>query len=126
MTQIFNETRIAEADLSSKVGYGVKRGTAAKSMVLGTAGACIGVLIETDVANGQAGTVMRKGICEFAVTDGSGTAIAVGDPLTTNASGKFIKAATAGHMVIARAEGASSADGTQITIELLDAYPLPA
>ena len=74
---------------------------------------------------GEKITILRKGYCEFAVADGLSVPIAIGDPLTTNNSGKFVKATTTGHMVVARAEQACSTDDTQIEIELIDAYPLP-
>lgn len=124
MNCIFQETRIAEESLTTKAGYAVKEGTAADSMVLGSAGAAMGVLIQKNVASGESGTVMRLGICEFAVSDGSSVNIAIGDPLTSNASGKWVKCTTSGHQVVARARDASTADGTLIRIELLGEYPL--
>ena len=53
------------------------------------------------------------------VSDGSGTAIAVGDYVGPSSAGKAIKKATADNSVAGIALDASSADGTVIRVLLL-------
>ena len=60
------------------------------------------------------------------VSDGSGTAIAVGDYIKSHTNGKAIKGATDKDRVIGRAREASSADGTIIAVDLSFARDLAA
>jgi hypothetical protein len=53
-----------------------------------------------------------------AVVDGSGTAIAAGDPLGPNASGVLVKKTTAGNLVVATSNDAASVANVIIEVEL--------
>ena len=62
-------------------------------------------------------TVRILGVTKW-VSDGSGTAIAVGDPVGTDATGKCVQKSGAGALVAGTALSASSADGTVIDVLL--------
>jgi hypothetical protein len=105
----------AAADLSAHQWKGVK--LTAKdtvNVVSAAADRAIGVLMNKPTAAGQHAQVLMFGQRMKAVSDGSGTAIAVGDYVGFNASGKLVKKATADYSVIGIANDASSADGVII------------
>ena len=53
-----------------------------------------------------------------AVSDGSGTSIAIGDQVGTDGNGRVVKKATADYGTIGEAMDASSASGTIIRVRL--------
>jgi hypothetical protein len=107
----------AAADLTAKQYYALEITAADTVNVCGAAtDRVIGVLQNTPNTN-QAASVRVHGITK-AVSDGSGTAIAAGDYVGPNSSGKMVKKATADYSVAGIALSASSADGTVISVLL--------
>lgn len=113
------------ADLAGKQYYAVAF-SALDTVVVAAAATtrCCGVLQEeprtgdwAKFGAGQAFRVMHMGRTPV-VTDGSGTAIAVGDMIGPAIGGKFVKKATDNDNVMGMALGASSADGTIIDMLL--------
>lgn len=74
-------------------------------------------VVQNKAPAGASVAVRVQGITKW-VSDGSGTAIAVGDTVGTDATGKAVKKATAGNFVAGTALSASSADGTIIDVLL--------
>ena len=109
----------AAADQSAKQYYLVEL-SAANTVAVCDAAAdrVIGVLMNKPAAAGQAADVRILGVAPV-VSDGSGTAIAAGDYVGPNSSGKAVKKATADYSVAGLALAASSADGTVIPVLLL-------
>lgn len=109
----------AAADQSTKQYYLVEL-SAANTVAVCDAAAdrVIGVLMNKPAAAGQAADVRILGVAPV-VSDGSGTAIAAGDYVGPNSSGKAVKKATADYSVAGLALAASSADGTVIPVLLL-------
>lgn len=103
---------VADADLSAKRGYAGKIGSDGDHVALAGAGEGIGI-IDVGAAADGACSVRLLGLT-YVVTDGSGTAIAAGDRLKSNGSGKLVKSATNGDLVLAIALDASTANGTEI------------
>jgi hypothetical protein len=116
--EVFDTSKVASADLSAKQYFAVKLHTTEDQIALGAAvtDVCLGIL-QDKPKSGEAGRVRVHGVSK-AVTDGSGTAIAIGDKLGTNTSGKLVKAHTADRPIIGTAMAASSADGTIIPVLL--------
>jgi hypothetical protein len=105
----------AAADLSAKQFYAVKQTTStALNLCSAVTDRGLGIL-QDKPKSGEAGKVRRLGISK-AITDGSGTAISVGDQLGPNASGKLVKVTTADRPVLAEALEASSTDGAIISV----------
>jgi hypothetical protein len=115
--RVWDETFKAAADLSTKQYFAVEM-TAADTVNVTNAAAdrALGIL-QDKPKTGEGGAVRLLGISE-AVTDGSGTAIAVGDYVGPNNVGKMVKKATADFSVLGIALDASSADGTIIRVLL--------
>lgn len=111
--KVWEESFKAGADLRTKQGYIVDQ-TAENTIGVcdGAADRGIGVLTNKPNTN-EAGQVVIMGRAEV-VSDGSGTAIAVGDFIGPNSSGKAVKKETADYRTIGIACQASSADGTVI------------
>jgi hypothetical protein len=108
----------AAADYSAKQYFLVKV-SAADTVTLCSAAAdrVVGVILNEPAAN-QAATIGIIGIFQV-YSDGSGTAIAAGDYVGTNTSGKGVKKATADYSVCGIALDASSADGTLIRVLMI-------
>lgn len=107
----------ANSDLSTKQFFLVKQ-TAADTVDLMAANTdlCFGVLVNAPKAS-QAASVQTDGVAKV-VSDGSGTAIAVGDRLASDASGRVVKNTTADRLVIGVAMDASTAAGAVIRVKL--------
>jgi hypothetical protein len=121
------ETLEASADLSAKQFYIVKMSTTRKIDVCDSAAAAHGVL-QDKPKSGEDGNVAvcgAGGITRL-VVDGSGTAIAAGDYIKSNASGKGIKGAVDKDRVIGKALEAATADGIIIAVDLAYARDLAA
>lgn len=103
----------AENDLSAKQYYFVELSALDQVDVADAAADVVIGVLQNDPKAGEAAQVRVLGISKV-VSDGSGTAIAVGDRIGTNASGKAVKKATADFGVSGIALDASSADGTII------------
>jgi hypothetical protein len=116
--EVFDTSKVASADLSAKQYFAVKLHTTEDQIALGAAvtDVCLGIL-QDKPKSGEAGRVRVLGVSK-AVTDGSGTAITIGDKLGTNASGKLVKAHTPDRPIVGTALAASSADGTIIPVLL--------
>lgn len=114
---VYDESFKAGADLSAKQYYAVEL-TAADTVNVCDAAAdtILGVLLNKP-KSAQAAQVRILGIAPM-VSDGSSTAIAVGDRVGPNSSGKAVKKATADNAVCGIAMDASSADGTVIRVLL--------
>ena len=106
----------ASADLSAKQYYLVATSAATTVTVAGAGAFAIGVLLN-EPESGEACDVIGYGAAKV-VSDGSGTAIAIGDPLKSDADGKAVKADTDKDHVIGYALKASAADGDIIPIIL--------
>lgn len=113
----------AGADLSAKQYYLVEEANTGKVSVCNAAGdVAIGIL-QNEPASGQEAQVrIAPGSVSKCVSDGSGTAIAIGDWVGTDGNGKAIKKSTDKDWAIGRAESASSADGTIISVRLQPGY----
>lgn len=107
----------AASDLSAKQFYIVKQ-SAADTVDLCSAATDrpFGVLLNAPKAN-QAAEVMTDGIAKV-VSDGSGTAIAAGDQVTTDTTGKAVKNTTVDRPILGEAMDASTASGTVIRVKL--------
>jgi len=107
----------AAADLSAKQFYIVEI-TAADTVNVCSAATDVpfGVL-QNDPKSGETAEIAyADGEITKVVSDGSTTAIAIGDQVGTDASGKAVKKTISGELVLGRALEASSADGVIITI----------
>jgi len=112
------ETFEAAADLSAKQFYIMKLASATTINVADSAAVAIGVLQDKPKSGEQGNVAMiGAGGISRVVSDGSGTAIAAGDRVKANASGKAVKAATDKDRAIGLAREASSADGTIIAVD---------
>ena len=127
---VFSKSYEASADLSAsqycfvKPSTGVAGGVSARMALCGANERTFGVLQTNPNAIGLAGTVRHAGTTKLKV-DGSGTAISVGDPLKSNASGIGVKAGTDKDHVGAIALEASTASGDLIEA-LIAIYDLAA
>lgn len=112
----------ANSDLSAKQFFLVKQ-TAADTVDLVAAATdrTFGVLTNAP-KSGQAAAVQTDGIAKV-VSDGSGTAIAAGDPLAADTSGRVVKNATADRLGVGVAMDASTAAGTVIRVKLAIGIP---
>jgi hypothetical protein len=115
---VWDESMKAGADLSAKQYYVVEQ-TGADTVNVCNAATDIpwGILQNKPVAN--AGANVRMLGISMAVSDGSGTAIAVNDWVGPNSSGVIVKKATADYSTIGIAMDASSASGTVIRVRLI-------
>jgi len=115
---VWDESYKAGADLSSKQYYCVEyTGVDTVNVTNAAADRAIGIL-QNKPAQNQGANVRHLGI-SMAVSDGSGTAIAAGDYVGPNGSGKVAKKATADYSAIGIAMDASSADGTVIRVLMI-------
>lgn len=113
----------AGADLSSNQYYILELTTAQKVTVCNNAADVGFGVLQNDPTSGQAAQVrVAQGSISKVVSDGSGTAIAIGDWVGTNASGKAVKKTTDKDWVLGRAEDASTANGTIISVRLYPGY----
>ncbi|MBW2674616.1 MAG: DUF2190 family protein [Deltaproteobacteria bacterium] len=120
---VFDMSFKAENDLSAKQYYFVELSAADQVDVCdGATDKTIGVLQNKPTA-GHAAQVRVLGISKV-VSNGSGTAIAVGDYVGTDASGKAVKKATDKDFIAGIALDASSADGTVIRVLLTGPFTL--
>lgn len=110
-------TKKAAADLSAKQYYAVKL-TAKDTVNLCAAVTDIGYGLLQNKPGANQGAIVRRLGTSQAVSDGSGTAISVGDKVGPNASGKLVKVTTPDRPVMGTAEDASSADGAIIRVTL--------
>jgi len=117
----YEESYVANADLSAKQFFCVKYVAASAPVKVDLCAAatdvCAGILQNKPSASGRNASVCHLGISK-AVSDGSGTAIAVGDTVGTDANGRVIKKATNDNGLIGVALDASSAVGTIIRVRL--------
>jgi len=75
-----------------------------------------GVLQNDPRAGETAEVAYADGEITKVISDGSVTAISVGDQVGTDANGKAVRKATSGDLVLGRALEASSADGVIIAV----------
>ena len=119
--RVYDDSFKAENDLSAKQFYCMELSAADQVDVCDNAADVpIGILQNKPTA-GREAQVRVLGRSR-AVSDGSGTAIVVGDPLKTSSGGKVIKAATDKDWAIGRALSASTADGTVIDVLLTGGF----
>lgn len=112
---VHDESFKAENDLSSKQYYIVELSAADQVDVCDNSGDTpLGVLQNKPEAS-EAALVRLSGITQV-VSDGSGTAISVGDYVGTDGNGKAIKKSTDKDKILGIALDASSADGTVIRV----------
>lgn len=114
--RFIGESFKAGADLRTKQYYAVELGSTADTVTVCNAATdpAIGILQNKPNTN-EAAEVLAVGFGQ-AITDGSGTAIAIGDWLGPNASGVLVKKATADFSVCARAMEASTTNGAIIKV----------
>lgn len=120
--EVFDYTFKAENDLRTKQYHLVEiSGIDGHDVLVDTCDAAadraVGALLNKPNED-EAAAVRILGVATV-VSDGSGTAINVGDYVGPNSSGKAIKKATADYSVAGIALGASSADGIVIPVLLL-------
>lgn len=116
-TPILEVNMKANSDLSAKQFFIVKQ-TAADTVDLTSAvtDRPFGVLSNAP-KSAQAAEVVTDGIAKV-VTDGSGSAIAAGDQIGTDANGRGVKCTTADRPLLGEAMDASAALGTVIRVKL--------
>ena len=110
----------AAADLSGKQFHLVKLDAAGAGKVnlCGASDIPVGALQNRPRAGDAAAVITLSGAVAKVVSDGSGTAVAVGDTIGANAHGKAIKKAASGNWYLGIALEASSQDGKIIRIQL--------
>lgn len=109
----------AAADLSGKPFRYVKLAAASGQVaVCGAADIPMGVLQNRPRLGDAAAVITLSGAVAKAVSDGSQTAIAVGDTVGSNADGKAVKKTASGSWYNGIALEASSQDGKVIRIQL--------
>lgn len=110
---------MANSDLRTKQFYILEMDTNEKVGVCNNAGDVpVGVLQNKPNTSEAAQVRLAQGSKTKVVSDGSGTAIAVGDFVGTNASGKAVKKTANNDWCIGVAEDPSTADGTIITVRV--------
>jgi hypothetical protein len=113
----FDDSLAAGADLSSKQFYTCKQ-TAAD-----TGGLCSAVtdvafgILQNEPASGQRALFRVLGTSK-AIVDGNAAAIAAGDKLGPNTSGKLVKVTTADRPIAAIAKEAATTDGAIVEVLL--------
>lgn len=112
-----DESMIAGADQSAKQFYLVKQSALDTVVICAAAADRVFGVLRNKPKSGEAATVRITGIAEV-ISDGSGTAIAVGDYVGSNSSAKAVKKATADYSVCGQAMDASSTDGAIIRVLL--------
>lgn len=109
----------AAADLSGKPFRYVKLASASGQVALcGAADIPVGVLQNRPRSGDTAAVITLSGAVAKAVSDGSQTAIAIGDTVGSDANGKAVKKTAAGSWYNGVALEASSQDGKVIRIQL--------
>lgn len=125
---VFDDTLEASADLSAKQFYAVKLHTVEGQCALGAAVTDVvyGILMNKPKST-EAAVIRVLGRAK-AVAKGDGTAIAIGDKLGSDASGKLVKAHTADRPICAQALQACTIDGGIIEVLMLpgSVYRVPA
>lgn len=114
---VYTESFKAENDLSAKQYYAMEQSADGQVDLCDNAGDAVIGILQNDPKANQAAAVAIAGRTKW-VSDGSGTSIAVGDTVGTDASGKCVKKTAADDLVAGRAAAASSADGTVIDVFL--------
>lgn len=116
--ELLDINMIANADLSAKQFFIVKQtGTLDKvDLTSAVTDRPFGVLVNAP-KSGQAASVQTDGIAKV-VSDGSGAAIAAGDQIGTDASGRGIKCTTADRPLLGEAMDASTTAGAVIRVKL--------
>jgi hypothetical protein len=116
--EILDVNMIANSDLSAKQFFLVKQtGTVDKvDLVAANTDRTMGPLTNAP-KSGQAASVQKLGIAKV-VSDGSGTAIAAGDVLAADSSGRVVKNATADRLCVGTAMDASTTAGAVIRVDL--------
>lgn len=110
-----NRTFEAGTDLSGSQYRFVKQNTSDQVVAIDTAGeAAVGVLQNDPDAADKAATVAVGGISKVE----AGAAIAIGDAISVDASGRAVNSATAGHVIHGYARTAGSAAGALVSVEL--------
>jgi hypothetical protein len=111
---------VAENDLSAKQFHYVELSATAGMVDVpdNAADVPVGVLQNKPVANAAAEVATLAGAIVKVVSDGSGTAISIGDTVGTNNAGKAVKKTVSGDWYNGIAMDASSADGTIIRVLL--------
>ncbi|MGA9772353.1 MAG: capsid cement protein [Blastocatellia bacterium] len=115
---VFDDNCIAAASLATKQGFAVKITAANKNVNLCAAVTDIGYGILMNKPASGAGALVRVLGNAEAVSDGSGTAISVGDKVGPDANGRLVKVTTVDRPVMGTALDASSALGTLIRVNL--------
>ena len=122
---VFSRSYKAAADLSAKQFYIVElTGTDQVNVANATTDTPIGVL-QNDPKSGEAATVRHIGVSKV-VSDGSGTAIVIGDNLGTGATGLAVKKTANNDKVIGIALDASTAAGAIIRVLMFGPHYLGA
>lgn len=114
---VHDESFGAAADLSNSQYLFVELASATTVSVCNNASDIPVGVLQNDPTSGHAATVRKLGLSKV-VSDGSGTAIAVGDKVGTNGSGKAVKKTANQAYYAGIARSASTADGVIITVDL--------
>ena len=113
----------AASDLSAKQFFIVTSPNASRQVALaGAGGFCYGVLQNKPAAAARSAAVQTGGIAPEVESDGSGTAIASGDWVKSDANGRAVKTTTPGDLTLGKALDASSASGTRIAVVIIRAH----
>lgn len=107
----------AGADLSAKQYLAVQL-TTSGTVTVADATVRVAGILQNDPLSGEPASICMLGISK-AVTDGNAGAIAYMDSLAPDANGKLVKTTTDNDEVVAVALGASTADGTIISVFVL-------
>lgn len=108
----------ANADLSAKQFFCVEMTAADTCDLVNAATDRVLGILQNKPKSSEAAQVRCLGVSK-AVSDGSGTAIAVGDYVGADANGRLIKKGTADNAVLGLAMDASSASGTVIRVLII-------
>lgn len=100
-----NYSFIAGEDLTNKRGYAIKGDPTGVKVQTSANGGCLGILMNDNVAGGAVGIALNGQITKAKL----GGTVAQGDLLSTDASGKFVKATT-GDIVAQALEAGDSDD----------------
>ena len=111
-------TAVAGASFASSQYLACELGTNGQVTVCNNAGDRVWGIIQDKAPSGAASRIRRRGVTKWK-SDGSGTPIAIGDEVGTDASGKCIKKTGDNTLFAGFAQGASSADGTIIPVDLV-------
>jgi hypothetical protein len=122
--ELLDVNMLAGSDLSTKQFFIVKQNGTVDTVDITSAvtDRPYGVIADPPKSSGKACAIQTDGVAKV-VSDGSGTAIAAGDQVGTDASGRAVKCTTQDRPLLGEAMDASTAAGTVIRVKLKPGVP---